>query len=278
MDTVPASNTKTFQSDPDVEPYNKAGSVIQTFTIPADLDHWKTGTEEGQLRRQALSMAINREQIVEKVLNGIGTVATDFTAPVIPGYSKDLKGSDSLKYNPTKAKELWAKADAISKYDGKLTFSFNADGGAQPIYEAVVNQVNNTLGIRPRSTRCRPSRSSATPFRTARSRVPSAPLGSLTTRRPRTTCTSSTTPLRPMVTAPTTATTEQGRRQAPRSGSFGDRSETAIKYYHDAEEILLEQLPAFPLYYSNADGVAAKGVKNFQMDWQNQPIYEEMSK
>ncbi|MDG5947122.1 ABC transporter substrate-binding protein, partial [Bifidobacterium animalis] len=97
MDTVPASNTKTFQSDPDVEPYNKAGSVIQTFTIPAALDHWKTGTEEGQLRRQALSMAINREQIVEKVLNGIGTVATDFTAPVIPGYSKDLKGSDNLK-------------------------------------------------------------------------------------------------------------------------------------------------------------------------------------
>lgn len=34
MDTVPASATKTFESDSKVEPYNKAGSVIQTFTIP----------------------------------------------------------------------------------------------------------------------------------------------------------------------------------------------------------------------------------------------------
>ncbi len=42
--------------------------------------------------------------------------------------------------------------------------------------------------------------------------------------------------------------------------------------------ILLEQLPAIPLYYSNAYGVAAKGVKNFEMDWQNQPIYANLSK
>ncbi|PVV69874.1 ABC transporter substrate-binding protein, partial [Bifidobacterium animalis subsp. lactis] len=279
MDTVPASNTKTFQSDPDVEPYNKAGSVIQTFTIPADLDHWKTGTEEGQLRRQALSMAINREQIVEKVLNGIGTVATDFTAPVIPGYSKDLKGSDNLKYNPTKAKELWAKADAISKYDGKLTFSFNADGGAQPIYEAVVNQVNNTLGIQasinpmPTFQEFRDAISNRTikgAFRTAwQPDYPSAEnyLYQL---------------------YDTAAANGHGSNDGDYSNKDVDKlldqaasatdQETAIKYYHDAEEILLEQLPAFPLYYSNADGVAAKGVKNFQMDWQNQPIYEEMSK
>ncbi|POO04822.1 ABC transporter substrate-binding protein [Bifidobacterium animalis subsp. lactis] len=279
MGTVPASNTKTFQSDPDVEPYNKAGSVIQTFTIPADLDHWKTGTEEGQLRRQALSMAINREQIVEKVLNGIGTVATDFTAPVIPGYSKDLKGSDNLKYNPTKAKELWAKADAISKYDGKLTFSFNADGGAQPIYEAVVNQVNNTLGIQasinpmPTFQEFRDAISNRTikgAFRTARQ--PDYP--------------SAENYLYQLYD--TAAANGHGSNDGDYSNKDVDKlldqaasatdQETAIKYYHDAEEILLEQLPAFPLYYSNADGVAAKGVKNFQMDWQNQPIYEEMSK
>ena len=224
MDTVPASNTKTFQSDPDVEPYNKAGSVIQTFTIPADLDHWKTGTEEGQLRRQALSMAINREQIVEKVLNGIGTVATDFTAPVIPGYSKDLKGSDNLKYNPTKAKELWAKADAISKYDGKLTFSFNADGGAQPIYEAVVNQVNNTLGIQasinpmPTFQEFRDAISNRTikgAFRTAWQ--PDYPSAENYLYQLYDTAAANGHGQRRRLL-------EQGRRQAPRSGSFGDRS------------------------------------------------------
>ena len=213
------------------------------------------------------------------MLNGIGTVATDFTAPVIPGYSKDLKGSDNLKYNPTKAKELWAKADAISKYDGKLTFSFNADGGAQPIYEAVVNQVNNTLGIQasinpmPTFQEFRDAISNRTikgAFRTAwQPDYPSAEnyLYQL---------------------YDTAAANGHGSNDGDYSNKDVDKlldqaasatdQETAIKYYHDAEEILLEQLPAFPLYYSNADGVAAKGVKNFQMDWQNQPIYEEMSK
>lgn len=34
MDTVPSADSKTFESDSSVVPYNKAGSVIQTFTIP----------------------------------------------------------------------------------------------------------------------------------------------------------------------------------------------------------------------------------------------------
>ncbi len=279
MDTVPSSNTKTFQSDPDVEAYNKAGSAIQTFTIPADLEHWKCDTEEGQLRRQALSMAINREQIVSKVLNGIGTVATDFTAPVIPGYSKDLKGSDNLKYNASKAKELWAKANAISQYDGKLTFSFNADGGAQPIYEAIVNSVNNTLGIQA-SVNAMPT------FQEFRDAVSNRSIKGAFRTGWQPDYPSAENYLYQLYD--TDAANGNGSNDGDYSNADVDKylaqaaaatsDDKAIEYYHQAEEILLQQLPAIPLYYSNADGVAAKGVKNFAMDWQNQPIYEQMSK
>lgn len=279
MDTVPSSNTKTFQSDPDVEAYNKAGSVIQTFTIPADLEHWKCDTEEGQLRRQALSMAINREQIVSKVLNGIGTVATDFTAPVIPGYSKDLKGADNLKYNASKAKELWAKANAISQYDGKLTFSFNADGGAQPIYEAIVNSVNNTLGIQA-SVNAMPT------FQEFRDAVSNRSIKGAFRTGWQPDYPSAENYLYQLYD--TDAANGNGSNDGDYSNADVDKylaqaaaatsDDKAIEYYHQAEEILLQQLPAIPLYYSNADGVAAKGVKNFAMDWQNQPIYEQMSK
>ena len=86
-------------------------------------------------------------QKIDKVLNGNATAATEFTSPKTPGYSDSLKGADNLKFNASKAKELWAKADAISKYDGQLTFSYNADGGAKPLYDAVVNQLKNNLGI-----------------------------------------------------------------------------------------------------------------------------------
>ena len=148
MESVPASATKTFQKDSTVQAYNKAGSVIQQFTIPAKLKHFEADTEEGTLRRQAVSMAINRENICKKVLNGTGTPAADFTSPLTPGYSDSLKGSGNLKYNEKKAKELWAKANAISPWtsDDKLTFAYNADGGHEVIYTAVVNSINNVLG------------------------------------------------------------------------------------------------------------------------------------
>ena len=68
MGSVQASTTKTFESNKKVQAYNKAGSVSQTFTIPANLEHFDVTTEEGVLRRQAISMAINREQLTDKVL------------------------------------------------------------------------------------------------------------------------------------------------------------------------------------------------------------------
>lgn len=55
------------------------------------------------------SMAINRDQLIDKVLNGNATAATEFTSPKTPGYSDSLKGADNLKFNASKAKELWAK-------------------------------------------------------------------------------------------------------------------------------------------------------------------------
>lgn len=279
MDTVPAADTKTFEKDPSVEAYNKAGSVIQTFTIPANMKHWETNTEEGQLRRQALSMAIDRQQIVDKVLNGVGTPATDFTAPVIPGYSKDLKNGKYLKANPTEAKKLWAKAEAIAKWDGTLTFSFNADGGAQPIFDAVVNQVKNTLGIKA-ATNPMPT------FQEFRNAVSDRKIDGAFRTGWQPDYPSAENYLYQLYDSD--AADGNGSNDGDYKNAEVDEllskaaaatnTDEQIDLYHQTEEILLEQLPAVPLYYSNADGVAAKGVKGFEMDWQNQPIYENMTK
>ena len=49
--------------------------------------------------------------------------------------------------------------------------------------------------------------------------------------------------------------------------------------YKRQEEILLNDLPTIPLYYSNASGVASLNVKSgYAFDWQNLPTYTEMSK
>ena len=52
----------------------------------------------------------------------------------------------------------------------------------------------------------------------------------------------------------------------------------ANKIYQKSQEILMNDLPAIPLYYSNASGVAAIGVKGFEIDWQNLPVYTNLTK
>ena len=281
MDTVPSADSKTFESDSSVVPYNKAGSVIQTFTIPSDLEHWKTSTEEGQLRRQALSMAIDRQAICDKVLNGLGTPAVEFTSPKTPGYSDSLKGNENLKYNKKKAKELWEKANAISPWtsDDKLTFSYNADGGAKPIFEAVVNSVKNTLDIDV-TTNPVPT------FQEFRNDVTGRKMtGAFRTA------------WQPDYPSPenylyqlysSDAADGNGSNDGDyKNSEFDDlcskaaaaqTTDEANKLYQQAQEVLLNDLPAVPLYYANAYGVAATGVSGFEMNWQNLPVYENMTK
>ena len=279
MESVPASATKTFEKDTKVQAYNKAGSVSQTFTIPSDLEHFQTGTEEGTLRRQAISMAINREQLVDKVLNGVGTPAVDFTSPLTPGYSSSLKGNETLKYNPDKAKELWAKAEAISKYDGQLTFAYNADGGAKPIYDAIVNQLKNNLGIDV-ATNPMPT------FQEFRDAVTNRQIkGAFRTGWQPDYPSAENYLFQLYASAAADGNgSNDGDYKNPEFDKLMDEAyaaqstDDANKLYQQAQEILLNDLPAFPLYYSNADGVAAVGVKGFEMNWQNLPVYEELTK
>ena len=281
MESVPASATKTFETDETVQAYNKAGSVIQQFTIPSSLKHFEAGTEEGTLRRQAISMAINRENICDKVLNGTGTPAVEFTSPKTPGYSDSLKGNENLKYNKKKAKELWEKANAISPWtsDDKLTFSYNADGGAKPIFEAVVNSVKNTLDIDV-TTNPVPT------FQEFRNDVTGRKMtGAFRTA------------WQPDYPSPenylyqlysSDAADGNGSNDGDyKNSEFDDlcskaaaaqTTDEANKLYQQAQEVLLNDLPAVPLYYANAYGVAATGVSGFEMNWQNLPVYENMTK
>ena len=279
MESVPAAFAKTFKSDKKIQPYSEAGSVIQTFTIPSTLDHFKND-EEGQLRRQAISMAINREQIIDKVLNGNATPATEFTSPKTPGYSDSLKGSENLKFDAAKAKELWAKADAISKYDGQLTFSYNADGGAKPLYDAVVNQLKNNLGI-DAATNPIPT------FQEFRDGVTNRQIKGAFRTGWQPDYPSAENYLWQLYS--TAAADGKGSNDGDYKNPEFDAlclqaaaaktTDEANKLYQQAEEILLNDLPAIPLYYSNANGVASLSVKSgFGMDWQNLPTYTEMSK
>lgn len=116
LDTVPDSGLATFEKDTKVQPFSKPGSVFQSFTIAKGAKHFGQD-KEGDLRRQAISMAINREEITEKIFNGTRTPAKEFSSPVLPGYNDSIPGNEVLEFNPEKAKELWAEANKISAWN-----------------------------------------------------------------------------------------------------------------------------------------------------------------
>ena len=146
LDAVPDSAFETYEDTFGDRAVNQPAAIFQAFNIPYYLEHWSG--EEGELRRAALSMSIDRAEITDVIFQGTRTPATDFTSPVIDGYSDELAGAEVLEFNPEEAVKLWAEADAIAPYgDTEFNIAYNSDGGHQAWVEAVTNSITNTLGI-----------------------------------------------------------------------------------------------------------------------------------
>lgn len=273
LDAIPDSALSNFQSDLGDRAVNQPSAVFQSFTIPERLAHF--GGEEGKLRRAAISMSINRAEITEVIFDGTRTPASDFTSPVIDGWTDSLKGAEVLEYNPEKAKELWAEADAISPWEGTFEIAYNADGGHQAWVDAVVNSVKNTLGIDaaghpyPTFAEARTeitNRAIQTPFRTGwQADYPGLFnfLGPL---------------------YGTNAGSNDGDYSSAefdkliKDGSQENDIEKANKLFQEAQEILLQDLPATPLWYSNVTGGYGETVENVQFGWNSVPLYHEITK
>ena len=273
LDQVPPSALTTFETDGDVTAYNEPGSNFSSFTIPERLPHFDG--EEGELRRAAISMATDRKEITEKIFNNTRTPATDFTSPVLDGWQKDVPGNEVLEFNPEEAKAKWAEADAISKWSGKFQLAYNADGaGNKEFSEAMANQLKNNLGIeaepkvyatfdelRKQVT----ERTIKTPFRTGWQADYPSMLNYL---------------------GPIYAT-GAGSNDGDYSNKEFDRliteasaetGDARYKLITDAQAILMQDLPAIPLWYQNATAVTAKDLKGFEFNWKQKPDYYKLTK
>jgi oligopeptide transport system substrate-binding protein len=273
IDALPPSALATFDSDLGDRAINQPAAVFQSFTIPERLPHFDG--EEGQLRRQALSMAINRQEITDVIFEGTRTPASDFTSPVIDGWSDSLKGADVLDFNEAKAQELWAEADAISPWSGTFQIAYNADGGHAPWVDAVSNSIKNVLGID----------AAGAPYPTF------AEMRTLITNR------TIETPARSGWQADYPSlfnflgpiyATGAGSNDGDYSNAEFDKllndgsTETdldkANAIFQEAQEILLQDLPAIPLWYQNVTGGYGPDVQNVQFGWNSVPLFFEITK
>lgn len=146
-DVLPSNALKTYVTDFPDRNATKPVATNSTLNIPGYNPNFQG--EAGKLRRQALSHAINREEIAKVVFNGTRTPAKAYAPPVIDGFKEGLKGSEVLKFDAAKAKDLWAQAEKIQPYDNSkpLQIASNTDGGNKEWIDAVANGFKNNLGI-----------------------------------------------------------------------------------------------------------------------------------
>ncbi|OCB55275.1 ABC transporter substrate-binding protein [Mycobacterium malmoense] len=145
LDTIPSSALTIYKRDLGGNAASGPVAVSQSLDTPLRLPHF--GGEEGRLRRLALSAAINRPQICQQIFNGSRSPARDFTASSLPGFDPHIPGNDALDFNPERARQLWAQANAISPWGGRYRIAYNADSGHQEWVDAVANSIKNVLGI-----------------------------------------------------------------------------------------------------------------------------------
>jgi oligopeptide transport system substrate-binding protein len=273
IDQIPAASLPTFQDDLGDRAVNQPSAVFQSFTIGQFLPHFSG--EEGILRRQAISMAIDREQITDKIFSGTRTPAADFTSPVIAGWSDSVPGSEVLEFNPEKAKELWAEADAIAPWEGSFQIAYNSDGGHQEWVDAVTNQIKNTLGID----------ASGAPYPTFA--VVREEINNRTIKTAARSGWQADYPglynfLGPLYA--TNAGSNDGDYSNPEfdellsAGISNPDADAQIEDFTKAQEILFNDLPAIPLWYSNVTGGYGESVDNVTFGWNSVPLYYEITK
>ncbi|KXK63239.1 peptide ABC transporter substrate-binding protein [Micromonospora rosaria] len=96
--------------------------------------------------RKAVSLSINRQEVVDKIFFGTRPPATSWANPLAPG---TVDGNCTVcTYNPEEAKKLYAEAGG---FEGEMVFYYNADSSHKEWMEAVAQQVKTTLGVEARA-------------------------------------------------------------------------------------------------------------------------------
>ncbi|UTM47960.1 peptide ABC transporter substrate-binding protein [Glutamicibacter mysorens] len=276
LDQIPPSSLASYETDLGDRSVNSPYAGNATITIPGYLDHFKQD-EEGNLRRAAISRAIDRQLIIDKVYNGGKVKADDFTAPVLEGYSADVPGSEVLDFDAAEAKKLWEQADEISKWESGDEFSigYNVDGAGNKEYvEAVVNQLKSNLGI---NAVAQPFSS----FKELREKVTSYKMTGAFRTGWQADYPSLYNFLGPLFG--TGAGSNDGKYS---SKEFDDKLAEGLsatdpaegaKIFNEAQEILFKDLPAIPLWYQAVQGGWSENVDNVEFGWNGVPLYQQIT-
>ncbi|GAA5178388.1 ABC transporter substrate-binding protein [Rugosimonospora acidiphila] len=208
--------------------------------------------------RKAISMAIDRQQIIDTIFQGSYTPATSWVSPVVEGARDDTCG-DACRYDPAKAKQMYTDADGPHR----ISLFYNEDGGHKEWVDAVCNQLDQNLGVQ----------------------CTGAPVLQLTDLRQQARAHTLDGPLRgawafdyPSIEdylTPIYRTGAASNDSQYSSSAFdqtmdqADRAPdeaTAIKEYQHAEDLLAQDMPSIPMWFKQNIYGYSTSMKNVDMD------------
>ena len=207
--------------------------------------------------RQAISLAIDREAVNTQVYDGLRQPADGYIPPSLTGYVAGQCG-DLCTYDPARAKQLF---DA-SGFTGPIEISSNVDGaGNQEAYQAACVTITNALGVPcnfvpvPTFSEFRTTINAfeaTTIFRTGW--VADYP--------------SIENFLNPLYRS--NASSNDGQYSNPQVDALlaqadaAPSTEEAIGLYQEAERLIIQDMPAVPIFYSTVQAGWSERLQNVQ--------------
>ncbi|WP_235854360.1 peptide ABC transporter substrate-binding protein [Nonomuraea aridisoli] len=222
--------------------------------------------------RKAISMAIDRKTITETVFSGTTSPADDFINPAIPGYRQGA--CTACAYNPAEAKKLYEAAGGPKS----IELGYNADGGHKEWIEAVANNLRANLGIEV----------SPTPFEKFQGildALDAKEYKGLFRMGWSIDYPSAENYLTPIFGTGSIGTGSNyggySNKEFDELVAKGDQALDAaegLKYYQQADDILLKELPYIPVYFYRAVYANSSKVKNVKLNLLKQIEWADVEK
>jgi oligopeptide transport system substrate-binding protein len=209
--------------------------------------------------RQAISLAIDRQQINDKIFFGTRPPATSWSNPLAPGAGKD--DCTFCTFDPDRAKQLLQEAGG---WTGPMTFTYNGDASHKDWMEAVAQSVKNTLGIDARAV--------AVPtFAVFRQQVNARKMTGPYRAAWQADYASIEDWINPLYV--TGGSSNDGQYSNPEVDRLAKEAasqvnvDAAYAKFAEATKLIDQDVPAMPIYYYTQQWGTSNKVKNVKVDW-----------
>ncbi|MGW6536666.1 peptide ABC transporter substrate-binding protein [Streptomyces sp. NPDC055051] len=275
VDDIPAAQVRNVENDLDGRYINQPAGIIETIAFPLYKEEWQ-GRSAATVRR-GISMAIDREEIIDEIYGDTRTPATDWTSPVLGekgGYEKNLCG-ETCTHDPKKARQLIEEGGGLP--GGSITLTGNVDSGSNRLWmDAVCNGINDVMDD---NRACRV-----------------VPVGTFAKFREQAGAKSMTglflagwqmdypliqNFLQPIYStgspANDTGYSNPDFDRLVEEGNAAPDQRQAVEKFKDAERLLAEDLPVLPMWYRNGAIGYSGRVDNVRLNPFSVPVFTEMT-